>query len=368
MPRRSSRSAASLGATLIIFILLGLVYLFQKITNLDLGLGDTTPTPTEVHDISTPGSSWYQLYFTGPTPDERSGGIPDLVAASMDAAQKTLDVVVYEFNLTSLSDALIRADQRGVRVRLVTDTDTMEEETIADLLNAGIPVVEDQRSAIMHDKFVVIDSSIVWVGSMNFTINDAYKNDNNFMQITSPRLAQNYTVEFEEMFDQNEFGPNSTANTPNPTLNLNGTRIENYFSPDDGVAAHILDVLKSAQRSIYFMIFTFTRTDFTDVMTERAQAGVTVQGVFETRQVAAGSDQAWNALTDAGLEVRQDGNAFTMHNKVIVVDEQIVVTGSYNFTKAAEDSNDENVLIIHNPEIAAAYITEWREVWEAAKH
>ena len=85
------------------------------------------------------------------------------------------------------------------------------------------------------------------------------------------------------------------------------------------------------------------------------------------RQIAAGADQAWNALTGAGVEVRQDGNSFTMHNKVIVVDGQIVVTGSYNFTKAAEESNDENVLIIHNPEIAAAYTTEWREVWGAAK-
>src|SRR5436190_20133677 len=120
MPRQSSRSTASLGATLVILILLGLVYLFQKITHLDLGLGDTTPLPTSAGETSTPGSSWYQLYFTGPTPDDRSGGIPDLVAASFDGAQKTLDVAVYEFNLTSISDALIRAAQRGVRVRLVT--------------------------------------------------------------------------------------------------------------------------------------------------------------------------------------------------------------------------------------------------------
>src|SRR6185436_12613728 len=99
----------------------------------------------------------------------------------------------------------------------------------------------------------------------------------------------------------------------------------------------------------------------------KAQAGVTVQGVFEKRQIAAGSDQAWNALTGAGIAVRQDGNSFTMHNKVIIVDGQIVVTGSYNFTKAAEESNDENVLIIHNSEIAAAYMNEWKEVWGVAE-
>ena len=337
------------------------------------GFGNTPPPNGSPEAPATPASEvsasggWYQLYFTGPTPDNFTGGIPDKVAASFDAAQKTLDVAVYEFNLTSLSDALIRAVQRGVRVRLVTDTDSMQEETIQALLTAGVPVVDDQRSAIMHDKFVVMDSSVVWVGSMNFTTNDAYKNDNNFMQINSPRLAQNYTAEFDEMFSQREFGPGSPANTPNPSLNLNGTQIENYFSPDDGVAAHILDVLNSAQKSIYFMAFTFTRTDFTDVMVAKAQAGVTVQGVFEKRQIAAGADQAWKALTGAGIDVRQDGNSFTMHNKVIIVDGQIVVTGSYNFTKAAEESNDENVLILHNPEIATAYMVEWKEVWGVAE-
>src|SRR5262245_62935641 len=100
MPRRSSRSTASLGATIIILILLGLVYLFQKVTNVDLGLSHPAETaPAEAGETSTPGSGWYQLYFTGPTPDNLSGGIPDLVAASFDTAQKTLDVAVYEFNM-----------------------------------------------------------------------------------------------------------------------------------------------------------------------------------------------------------------------------------------------------------------------------
>jgi len=373
MPPRSSRSATSLGATLVILILLGLVYLFQKVTNVDLGLGGTpsnatSPTLTSAGQASTPSNSWYQLYFTGPTPDHLTGGIPDQVAASFDTAQKTIDVAMYEFDLTSLSGALIRAAQRGVRVRLVTDTDSLEEQGIKDVIAANIPVVDDQREAIMHDKFVVIDSSTLWTGSMNFTENDAYRNDNNFMQIPSPRLAQNYTAEFEEMFTQHQFGPKSPANTPNPTVTLNGTLIENYFSPDDGVAAHVLTVLQSARTSIDFMAFTFTRTDFTDVMIAKAHAGVTVQGVFEKRQIDAGSDSAWNALTTAGLDVREDGNPDTMHNKVIVVDGQIVVMGSYNFTKAAEQDNDENVLIIHNPEIAAAYTADWQKVWDVAEH
>jgi phosphatidylserine/phosphatidylglycerophosphate/cardiolipin synthase-like enzyme len=369
MPRRSPsrRTVVPLGAIAVVLALLGAVYACQS-----NGVDATDTPPTVAGQNPTP--TWYQLYFTDPDTtsnlDNPTGGIPDKVAASFATAQKTLDVAVYEFDLPVLSDALVEAVGRGVRVRLVTDTDSLEEEAVQSLIEAGIPVVDDQRSAIMHDKFAVIDGVTVWTGSMNFTENDAYKNNNSFMEITSTRLAQNYTAEFEEMFTQREFGPGPSSPTPNAALTINETVVENYFSPDDGVAAHILDALNSAKSSVYFMAFSFTRTDFADALVQKAASGVTVQGVFETRQIAAGGDAAWNALTAAGLanlRVRQDGNKYNLHSKVFIIDQQIVVMGSYNFSRNAEESNDENVLIIHNPEIAAAYYAEWQKVWEEAR-
>ena len=362
--RRNART--SLGATVVILILIGLVYLFQQATSSDLGsTGDAPPG-----DEAPQNGRWYRLYFTTPEAtaglDDPTGGIPDRVAASFAAAQGTIDVAVYELDLPILSSALVEAAGRGVRVRLVTDTDSIGEEPIQALIEAGIPVIDDQRDAIMHDKFVVIDGAIVWTGSMNFTRNDAYRNNNSFIEITSTRLAQNYTREFEEMFTRREFGPTSRADTPRPVLSLDGTRIENYFSPEDGVARHILDVLNSARSSIYFMAFSFTRTDFAGALIAKADQGVIVQGVFETRQIAAGGDAAWKALTGADLDVRQDGNQYNLHSKVFIVDEQTVVMGSYNFSRNAEESNDENVLIIRDPEIAAAYYAEWQKVWAEA--
>jgi phosphatidylserine/phosphatidylglycerophosphate/cardiolipin synthase-like enzyme len=375
MSRSFRRNSSSVGTITVVLILLGIVYSCQQAGGVDLGLGATPtaappPLPTAIVD-NPPSATWYTLYFTTPELtagiDAPAGGIPAKVVETLDAAQKTIDLATYEFDLTMISDALIRAAQRGVRVRVVTDTDTLLQKPVTDLIGAGVPVVDDQRDPIMHDKFVIVDGATLWVGSMNFTFSDAYRNDNNFIEITSPRLAENYTTEFEEMFINHEFGPTSTANTPHPTLTLNGTLVENYFSPDDGVAAHLLSLLNAAQSSIYFMAFTFTRADFQEALIARAKAGVTVQGVFETRQISAGSDNVWNALSAAGLPVRQDGNRYTMHNKVFIIDGQIVVTGSYNFSKAAEAANDENVLVFHDPTFAAAYFAEWQKVWDAAK-
>ncbi len=336
--------------------------------------------PTVTRPVATPAganpagatSGWYDLHFTTPeqTASVRNptGGVPGAIIATLDDAQVSIDLAVYQFNWEPLAEALLAAQARGVRVRLVTDTDAMLEEVVQQLVAAGLPVVEDARSAIMHDKFVIIDGASVWTGSMNFTHSDAYRNDNNFIHIRSTRLAQNYTREFEEMFAGYDFGAASSANTPNPVITLDGTRIENYFAPEDEVARQILPVLEAAERSIFFMAFAFTRQDFADALLARAADGVNVRGVFETRQIAAGANQAWELLRVGGLaaNVRQDGNSYTMHHKVFIIDEAIVITGSYNFSRNANENNDENVLILHSPEIAAAYLAEWERVWDQA--
>ena len=104
-----------------------------------------------------PPAAWYHLYFTGPTPDQLEGGIPEAIVTSLDAAQKTIDVAIYELDLPSIASALTRAQTRGVRLRLVTDSDSLEMPFIQDLLKAKVPVVADGRQAFMHDKFIVID-------------------------------------------------------------------------------------------------------------------------------------------------------------------------------------------------------------------
>ncbi len=335
-------------------------------------LDSTSAAPSPPTPTGALAGDWYTLYFTTPDSTARveqpSGGIPAAVIASFDAARTSIDLAMYEFTWEPLADALVRALARGVRVRLVTDTDSLSDEAVQRLRDAGVPVVDDGRAAIMHDKFAVVDGSAVWTGSLNFTRNDAYRNDNVFIQVRSTRLAENYTAEFEEMFVRHAFGPQSPADTPNPIVNLNGTEIESYFSPEDGVARHILSLLNGAQRSIYFMAFSFTRQDFAEALLARAGHGVTVKGVFEASQLTESGDLAWSLLTGGGLatNVRQDGNPYNLHTKAFIVDEATVVLGSYNFSRNAEESNDENVLILHNPDIARSMLAEWQRVWDKA--
>ena len=96
---------------------------------------------------------------------------------------------------------------------MVVESDNLDEIEIQELEQAGIEVLGDRRESLMHNKFVVIDGLEVWTGSMNFTVNGAYRNDNNLIHIRSTQIGRELHVEFEEMFVDDMFGDN--AHSPN---------------------------------------------------------------------------------------------------------------------------------------------------------
>jgi phosphatidylserine/phosphatidylglycerophosphate/cardiolipin synthase-like enzyme len=131
------------------------------------------------------------------------------------------------------------------------------------------------------------------------------------------------------------------------------------------VISRLTPLVEGAQRSIRFMAFSFTHDALGEAVLGRAEAGVDVQGIFETR----GSETEFSELPRlycADVPTRQDGNPGTFHHKVFVIDDQLLITGSLNFSDNADESNDENVLIINNPDIAAEYLKEFERRWAEA--
>ncbi|GIW11859.1 MAG: phospholipase [Dehalococcoidia bacterium] len=320
-------------------------------------------------------ASWYQLWFTTPRfpdrPEDQRGGIDEQFVAFLDGAQRQLDLADYDFDLTTVAQALARARARGVTVRFVTDTDTLESDDRAVraaftiVRNAGIPIVDDRRSAIMHHKFAVRDGDAVWTGSWNFTRNDTYRHNNAALVIFSPEVAANYTAEFEKMFQQRQFGPAKPAGVPYRRVRLDGATVETYFAPQDNVQAAIVARVQAAQTSIVFLAFQFTSDPIAQAMIARLRQGVRVAGAFE-RTGSETPFSEFRQLQQAGAEVYQDGNPYIMHHKVIVVDERVVMTGSYNFTDNANRQNDENLLIIEDRELARRFLEEFERVRETA--
>jgi phosphatidylserine/phosphatidylglycerophosphate/cardiolipin synthase-like enzyme len=168
------------------------------------------------------------------------------------------------------------------------------------------------------------------------------------------------------MFLEDRFGPDSLANTPNPRLRIDGTPVEVYFSPDDGAAERIVELIRGAQRSIHFMAFSFTSDEIGAAMRDQA-IFVNLYGVMDEEQAGSNEGTEYGVFLDTGLDVRLDGNEGLMHHKVIIIDQEIVIFGSYNFTYNAETRNDENLVIIEDPALAGQFLSEFWRVYGQAQ-
>jgi len=333
----------------------------------------TSPAPTP---SGTPPSSWYQLYFTTPKfpddPKDHHGSLDEKLSKFLATAQASIDMAIYQLDLPDVTQALLDAkNKRGVAVRIVTDVDVLEDPkenpSFQELEKAGIPIVAGNRSAIMHDKFVVVDRERVWTGSWNFTTFDTYRYNNNGLIIPSKDLAKNYTTTFEKMFNDKQFGSRRKPGGITHKLTIAGVTAENYFAPEDNVEAAIIARLSQAEKSIYFMAFSFTDDEIGAAVRQRAQAGVKVRGVFET--TGAGTEYSeYEKMKEAGLDVVRDGNPYFMHHKVFIVDEKTVVFGSFNFSKKAAEDNDENLVIVDDAGMAAQFVQEFERVYAQAKN
>lgn len=265
----------------------------------------------------------------------------------INSSTESVHCAFFDIDLKNLT-RLIGKKSSYVEVKLVVDNDNY-----GAIKGAGVR--QDTSEQYSHNKFCVIDGKIVTTGSMNPTFTDAYRNNNNLLVVYSKYLAENYEDEFKELWN-GEFGKGEKVKFP--VVYLNNHEIENYFCPEDSCVKHIIDEINGAEQSIYFMAFSFTSTPIADAILFNDKADI--KGVFDKRDAGSKYSQ-YARLNDFGLDIGLDKNKYTLHHKVFIIDNQTVITGSMNPTGSGNSKNDENILIIHDKNIAKKYVEEfWR--------
>ncbi len=319
------------------------------------------------------GNGW-QLYFNEPDgakpSSQYANGIDEILAAAIGETTTFLDIAAFELNSKAVSDAIEAAHERGLKVRIVTDdVHGLHDEGnshLRDLLQAGVPVVDDGRSGLMHNKFVIIDQRTVWTGSLNLTVNGSYRNNNNVLVLHSAHAAAAFQMEFDEMFERGQFGKRS-PDDETVSFEFDGGEVSIIFAAEADEISALTGEIAQAERSIRFMTFVFSLEELAQAMIRQANnANFKVEGIFEKRNSTASWSQL-PALQCAGAKVRQDGNRYILHHKVIIIDEDTVITGSFNFSSSAAERNDENIVIVRNAAIAGLYLEEWQRLWDAAE-
>ncbi len=305
-----------------------------------------------------------------------------LVISRINSATSSLDLCLYSFyNMNTIANAIVSAKDRGVKVRVVYD-DRDIQNSMQQLVNAGIEISQRPSiSGIMHNKFMIVDArdddpsnDWIWTGSFNWTSTELSWH-NNVIEINDPGIAEAYEDEFEEMWGSSGDSPNSSAarfgpfkndNTPH-FFNVAGRDIQLYFSPSDGTESKIASTIGTADSSIYFSLLTFTSDPISNAIQARHNAGVNkIRGIISNTGDSGSEFNNMLAIAEGCFDYSGGG---TLHNKYGLVDagemysDPYVITGSHNWSNAANTRNDENTLIIKDIKIANLYAQEFKALY-----
>lgn len=312
--------------------------------------------------------------------------------ARIGAARTSIDAAFYSLSGspgTEIANALIAARGRGVSVRVICEADNRNSLALNALATAGVPLITDAfdpvnaGAGLMHNKFVVIDgrgagapdSIWVWTGSWNPTDPGTNADYQNAIEIQDPALAGAFVTEFNEMWGSatespnasvSRFGARKTDNTPHRFI-IRGRAVSCYFSPSDHTTARIIDAVNAAQGSIYFNLLTLTRSDIANALLAKQAAGVHVLGAVDSKD---DQGQQVDYLLGKGMDIRLKTGSGLLHHKYAVLsadwganwdrlNHPTVITGSHNWTNAAENTNNENTLIVEDDTVALAYLQEF---------
>jgi phosphatidylserine/phosphatidylglycerophosphate/cardiolipin synthase-like enzyme len=311
-----------------------------------------------------------------------AGSIDDTLIAYINRAKYTIDIAVYNFDNTNISNitaALNNAyTNRSVRVRVISDGSSTNLG-LATLVS-GIDQVASPTSinfGIMHNKFMIIDAAsanpndaILWTGSTNWTDNQINSDANNVVIFQDQSIALGYQMEFEEMWGSTtathsangKFGYQKQDNTPHE-YTIGGKKVEQYFSPSDGVNAKILNTMNTADYDLYFAVFNLTRNDLAWGVRDRITTGVYAAGMVND---TGSTSYPFNIMAPVmGSDLKIYTQPGILHHKYLIVDQDhsssdpLVLTGSHNWSNSADTKNDENTVIIHDQNIANQYYQEF---------
>ena len=287
-----------------------------------------------------------------------------------------------------------------------------KNDALLIIKNAGISIIDDtadgsKGSGLMHHKFVVIDGKIVILTSANFTTSDVHGdfktpasrgNANNLLKIENAQLAQLFTQEFNIMWGDGLGGkPDSKFGIKKPFRPVQKIRVGNatvtvQFSPtsktlpwEKSVNSLINQNLGIAKKSVNLALFVFSAQRLANTLEIEAQRGVAVRALIDSnfiyRPYSEGLDmmgatliehcrleadnRPWKQpLTTVGVPMLPMGDR--LHHKFGVVDRNTVITGSHNWTEAANHGNDETLLAIASPVVAAHFEREFDRLYKGA--
>ena len=282
------------------------------------------------------------LYFT---PNQK---VDKVILKTVSQAKHSVYISVYSFYWKDLA-CLLKELKNLKKIDVKILVEKKLPKTIISGLGRKNIKVDKNKSSLFHSKFIIIDNKLLLVGSLNFTKESLYSDHNNLLIFTNPDFIKFFKDKFFSWWEGK------------PICKFYKSKnIEIYFSPENNCEEKIQEYISSSVHSIYFANFDFTSENIAEKIAKRKLAGVKVYGIIERSKVFPYS--VFYFLKDFGCEMRKSNMAGLLHDKLFIIDKEIVIAGSYNPTRAAK-KNIECLMIIKNKKLSEAFLKEWKSLW-----
>lgn len=313
--------------------------------------------------------------YMGPSDIGAPDDLEAAITSFIDDARDELYIAAQELESEPIARATLRAKQRDVKVQVILEGHYLTvDQALADpfiaggeneenrrlhaaLLRAKVDVISDLNPKTFHQKYIVRDPegsrAAVLTGSTNFTPTGTHENLNHVVVVEGKRVARLYKEEFDESWS-GTFGQKRERHESGPkTYQVSKVDVKVLFAPDHAPELEIMKQMLKAEQRVDFAMFTFAErsSGIDDAMIMLHHAGIPVRGVLDRRQ----GNQEWAAtrpILDAGAELwwpKAGSGVRKLHHKLAVIDEQVIIAGSFNFTGPANAMNDENIIVIGCP-------------------
>jgi phosphatidylserine/phosphatidylglycerophosphate/cardiolipin synthase-like enzyme len=316
------------------------------------------------------------------------GKIVSKLVQFISGAKHTLDVAIYDLKNKEVLTALKKISSKvqltilydgGVGSNVGGTSTTVDPKigTAKAIIGAGLKQfahpIHDKGRHLMHNKFIVRDGSSVWTGSGNFTNGGLLLQDNNYLTIDSPAVAALYARAFGELRAPGHSSSHTKGIPAAPgKVTVGNLKLSVFFSTQFTEAENIETEIQSRLRGAKKVrVMAMLISDPGILTSLLALKKVDIKGILDPHMMQNvvkppkgksklgpklfwfESDKRFVAAPSHAF-VKSDNNNF-MHNKVMIIDDKVVITGSYNFSENAE-LNDENMLVLESPAVAGAYV------------
>ena len=281
---------------------------------------------------------------------------------NINNAKSSIDFAIYGYSsVPAIETALKNAQKRNVKIRMVYDSDTrgnnIYENThfLAKLIgNSKSDINSSNAGYLMHNKFFIIDNKTVITGSANLSYTDmSGYNSNVLLVINSEKAADIYKREFEQMY-KGKFHADKLSYNKGESI---------YFSPQDkSITNGILPLIRNSKNYIYIPAFIIIERQILDELILAEKRGVDVKIIADALNASAKHSKV-KELRAAGIPVKIENFAGKLHSKTMIIDNKYLILGSMNFSYSGENRNDENLIIIENPQAAIFYRNFFEYLW-----